>query len=539
MDTKIVIRSITIISLFIIILSTSIPTQAGESLLVRIYKNNTSKAYTDVLFSNSSSFGRKYLIETLVDVGDWRTYGSRVQNIITDVDGDGHGDLVRIFKKEDSKAYTDILFGTGYSFGRRPGVNTLVDVGDWSTHGSEVQNIATDVDGDRRGDLIRIFKRGNGKAYTDILFGNGISFARKPGVNTTVDIGDWSTFGSDVKNIATDVDGDGHGDLVRIFKKEDSKAYTDILFGTGYSFGRRPGVNTLVDVGDWSTHGSEVQNIATDVDGDRRGDLIRIFKRGNGKAYTDILFGNGISFARKPGVNTTVDIGDWVVGGDVVVHAAADVPSLPQTKRSRGRGLVGGLFEDLGNLVRIGEIAEFGRSIDEAHARIKDAIPIYSDIEEQITDAAQQFADVTCSIPYQVLTNAVIAKCSNWAGRLDDAHVIENAKKLLIGNGIFTAQDFIDVEIRWCPLVGAHGMAPDRGKIYLDVGRKNDGLKSLAALLAHEMKHIQQYRTLGTDDFKCKYSEKYLACGGCQNRSHSLELEAYDFQDKVFNGLVD
>ena len=194
----------------------------------------------------------------------------------------------------------------------------------------------------------------------------------------------------------------------------------------------------------------------------------------------------------------------------------------------------GGLLGDAINLVAPG----VGTKLDEEHRRIKDANPGYKRLEEGVTETVKRPFTVACTIPYQTLTSAVIAKCSNWGGRLDDQHIIQQAKQRLINAGIFSAHEFNGVQIRWCPLYGAHGMAPDRGRIYLDTSAKNDDPNALSALLAHEMKHVQQYRRMGTDNFKCDYSKKYTACGGCQDRGHPLEREAYDFESNVYNRLV-
>lgn len=194
----------------------------------------------------------------------------------------------------------------------------------------------------------------------------------------------------------------------------------------------------------------------------------------------------------------------------------------------------GGLLGDAINIIAPG----VGTNLDNEHRRIKNNNPGYKNLEENVTEAVKRPFTLACTLPYQTITNAVIARCSNWNNRLDDQHIIQQAKQTLINSNVFTENDFSGVQIRWCPLLGAHGMAPDRGKIYLDVSGKNDTPEKIAALLAHEMKHIQQYRRLGTDNFKCTYSDRYVGCGFCQDRRHSLEREAYDFEDNIYNRLV-
>lgn len=201
-------------------------------------------------------------------------------------------------------------------------------------------------------------------------------------------------------------------------------------------------------------------------------------------------------------------------------------------------GLIGDVLKWTGDRTGVRPLRDLGENADAEHRRIKENNPAYKRIEEDVSEAVKRPFTVACTIPYQTLTNAVIARCSNWGGRLDDQHIIQQAKQSLINAGIFAPHEFNGVQIRWCPLSGAHGMAPDRGKIYLDTSAKNKNRNALAALLAHEMKHIQQYRRMGTDRFKCIYSEKYIGCGGCQDRGHTLEREAYDFEDNVYNRLA-
>lgn len=203
------------------------------------------------------------------------------------------------------------------------------------------------------------------------------------------------------------------------------------------------------------------------------------------------------------------------------------------------QGLIGGAIEGIGRATGIQPLEDLGRNADAEHRRIKDHNPDYRAVEEQGSEIVRRQFTAACTVPYQTITNAVIAHCSNWDGRLDDQHLIENAKEILIANRVFHPNDFNGIQIRWCPLTGAHGMAPDRGRIYLDTPGKQDSPEDLAVLLAHEMAHIIQYRRMGSDNFKCEYSRNYVDCGFCQNESHALEREAYQFQENVSNRLAE
>jgi hypothetical protein len=140
----------------------------------------------------------------------------------------------------------------------------------------------------------------------------------------------------------------------------------------------------------------------------------------------------------------------------------------------------------------------------------------------------------TCISLYQAITKTLMARCSNWDGRTTDRDIIQRAKQLVISTGLIRSSEFDPVDIRWCPLPsGTAGITPDRNVIYLNQSLKFDPLPVVAATLAHEMTHVRQYGRMGTDDFKCAYSRKFAECGGCQDRRHPLEQEAYDFESRA------
>jgi len=119
----------------------------------------------------------------------------------------------------------------------------------------------------------------------------------------------------------------------------------------------------------------------------------------------------------------------------------------------------------------------------------------------------ETYGTQACAAPFQAITGVVIGRCSNWDGRIDDQHLIQQAANALQSAGVIHGNELNGVQVRWCPLQGAHGMAPDRGRIYLDTALKGN-LLATASTLAHEVVHIRQYRSGGTDRFKCDYSRQ-------------------------------
>lgn len=155
-------------------------------------------------------------------------------------------------------------------------------------------------------------------------------------------------------------------------------------------------------------------------------------------------------------------------------------------------------------------------------------------LREQIAVAGA----AACTAPFQAVTNAVIAKCSNWPGRTDDQHLIAKAKTVLVSLGILGTTELDGVQVRWCPLQGANGMAADTGRIYLDTALKGNAAQT-ALTLAHELVHIRQFRAAGSDVFKCGYVTAYADCGGCQDRRNEFERGAYEFVDTHEREIVD
>ncbi len=135
-----------------------------------------------------------------------------------------------------------------------------------------------------------------------------------------------------------------------------------------------------------------------------------------------------------------------------------------------------------------------------------------------------------CKAPFENYVHSVVAFCANWGGRDDDMGLITQAQNILVATGSVPAPAFSGVDIRWCPLGGqANGMTPVRDHVLLNPSLKGD-IGWLAINLGHEMKHIEQYRRWGTDDFECRYSHELPKGTG---RDNSVEDEAYSFQDQI------
>lgn len=146
-----------------------------------------------------------------------------------------------------------------------------------------------------------------------------------------------------------------------------------------------------------------------------------------------------------------------------------------------------------------------------------------------------------CTLPNNIVLQSISSRCgfipAHVAAR--DSVTIERAKRLLLSNQVLKEEDFKDVSIQFCNSIGGvAGIVPDRDRVYLnssfrDAESSPERLVDLAALLAHEMFHVIQYRVWGTDKFKCDYTRQYIECGQCSDRGNSIERSAYEFEDRT------
>ncbi|MBK6657385.1 MAG: hypothetical protein IPG43_04165 [Proteobacteria bacterium] len=143
-----------------------------------------------------------------------------------------------------------------------------------------------------------------------------------------------------------------------------------------------------------------------------------------------------------------------------------------------------------------------------------------------------------CENAFDLIALMVVARCSLYQAPAAAAAAIDAAATRLRGAGLASEDELRASHIAFCPLAAGTGMVPAPGQLYLDdglVGLSSDGL---AEILAHELEHIRQFQRLGTREFKCEYVRDMLACGGCQDRGHALEAQAYERQDEVRERLL-
>ncbi len=219
----------------------------------------------------------------------------------------------------------------------------------------------------------------------------------------------------------------------------------------------------------------------------------------------------------------------------IAVKALIGVCILSVSSPTNAGGVLGNMISAIGNATGVQPIRQLGEDLDRAHAEFKGHNPNYKCLEEKITELARAPGTAMCLQAFEAVTQTAKALCSGFASqsplqaKREDAE-IELAKAQLVQSGLVGAEEFAGVSIRWCQGdFNGHGITPDSEQILLNqVLLENPW--TIAPMIAHEMTHIRQLRRMGTNNFKCDYATKMIACG-CQDRRHALENEAMNFQD--------
>jgi hypothetical protein len=154
-----------------------------------------------------------------------------------------------------------------------------------------------------------------------------------------------------------------------------------------------------------------------------------------------------------------------------------------------------------------------------------------SRIEKKQDKPIPRGAKMRCGVPVWPNLDGLVAACraSGWSS----PGLTSPAVDRLVDAGLFSRGDFSGVRIRFCGTARARGFTPDGGNIFLSSSVAKKGQVQLAALIAHEMIHIKQYRRMGDSETRCAYARASLKCNHCSNASHPMERPAYAMERKA------
>lgn len=148
---------------------------------------------------------------------------------------------------------------------------------------------------------------------------------------------------------------------------------------------------------------------------------------------------------------------------------------------------------------------------------------------------AQKVACQSTTGPFRAFTSVAELLCRLFPLTVEDIALVDEAKEILATAKFFMREELDAVDYYFCPLLditNAGGFAPSERTAIFNVDFRALSRLSLASLMAHEVKHVRQYRRMGFTGFACKYTAELLAGNGFGPRNE-VEAEAYAFQDTV------
>ena len=143
-----------------------------------------------------------------------------------------------------------------------------------------------------------------------------------------------------------------------------------------------------------------------------------------------------------------------------------------------------------------------------------------------------------CADAFELVAMTVMVACAGYRAPAAAHGKIAQAQARLLDARLATAREFDGLDIAFCPLMQGTGMMPAPDRLYLDDGLQRMSVDGLAEIIAHELEHRRQFARLGVRGFKCAYVRDMSNCGGCQDRRHPLEREAYERQDRAREELL-
>ncbi|MGE3772904.1 MAG: hypothetical protein AB7I32_08245 [Gammaproteobacteria bacterium] len=143
-----------------------------------------------------------------------------------------------------------------------------------------------------------------------------------------------------------------------------------------------------------------------------------------------------------------------------------------------------------------------------------------------------------CEDAFDLIAMTTMLRCAAWVAPPDADARLAAVRRRLLDAGLAQPAEFEGLHIAFCPLLQGTGMLPDPAHLYLDDGLLGMSIDGLAEILAHELQHRVQFASFGSRGFKCGYVRAMSACGGCQDRRHPLEAEAYARQDRARERLL-
>ncbi|MBK8386898.1 MAG: VCBS repeat-containing protein [Candidatus Accumulibacter sp.] len=219
-------------------------------------------------------------------IGVW---SRNVSMLATDADGDARGDVLRISKADDGQMQLTLWRSQG---------NTFDNWGDSTLGEARLNQVfhAADLNGDGRGDLLQIWQDSDGRTvatrWLATLVDHRISYLAAGDNN----LGIWH---AGATYVVQDHNGDGRADLVASWQESDGTRHIGAWLTDGVSLPGHP------------DRGRELRVLAADFAGDDRSELLELSRRPDGMAMARLWLptGDDLTGGFTPG-NSSL-LGSW------------------------------------------------------------------------------------------------------------------------------------------------------------------------------------------------------------------------------------
>jgi len=244
-------------------------------------------------------------------VGNWNWSSTKV--VAGDINGDGKSDVIAFYKYPNYETKMWVFYGSATGL-KAPVLKWDSGAGKWNW--DNVSAVATDVNGDHRGDVVVFYRYANAQTKAFVFYGttSGVSV---PELKWDSGVGKWDW--NNAEFVSGDVNGDGLGDIVALYQYPYSQTKAFVFFGTSTGV-RAPLLSWDSGVNRWNWN--NIKLVAGDVNGDGKADAVAFYNYPNYETKS-FLFAGTSTGLKAPVLTWDSGAGKW--NWDNVKFVAVDV----------------------------------------------------------------------------------------------------------------------------------------------------------------------------------------------------------------------
>ena len=275
---------------------------AYVEVVTSAYIEVTGDAYTEGTGRQRIAVGSPYWPDNFIHFHDTPpTAGGTAKTVSGDVTGDGHSDAVAFYRYANSQTKAWLFTGSAAGVGA-PRVVWDSGVGKWNWDNMSVA--AGDVNGDGHSDVVAIYRYPRNQTKVWVFYGTSAGLSA-PRLAWSSAVGGWSY--DNTALVAGDVNGDGHADVVAFYRYGTNRTKAFVMFG-GSSGLSAPKVAWDSGAAGWSW--DESKFVAGDFNGDHKADVVALYEYPNSQTKGWIFRGTSAGLS-SPRLAWDSGVGKW------------------------------------------------------------------------------------------------------------------------------------------------------------------------------------------------------------------------------------